>query len=96
MKKQLCSLHVRMTRFADLTIDCMRSGHSARVKRMMQAAEWLLQNGKLQMAGAVASVYVYTLSVFLDLHPDLRKKYLKDLPPGLMDEYRRQLYASGM
>lgn len=92
----MSSLHERMTRLAALTIDCMRSGRTARVKRMMQAAEWLLQNGKMPVAGAVSSVYVYTLSVFLDLHPELRKQYLEELPPGLMDEYCRQLYASGM
>ncbi len=96
MKKSLRSVPVKMSRLADLTIDCMRNGRNARAEKMLQAAEWLLQNGTSQVAGAVSAVYVYTLSMFLDLHPELRKRYLAKLPPGLMNEYRRQLYACGM
>lgn len=93
MKQVNISLIKRMERFADVTINSLRLGKTARTKRCLALAEELFKKGNEEMKNAVTNVYLYSVSHYLELN---KYQISKLLPVGLHKEYVKQVNASGV
>lgn len=84
------SVYKRMQRFAALTVTLVLKGHVARAKKCLDAVERLYVNGSAQTQNAISNVYVYDLSMALEVHHvDVQQLF----PAGLRTEYIKQRNA---
>jgi len=82
-----------MERFADLTIRLIKNGHILRAKKCFAVAEKLYMTGSTEVKNAVSSVFLFSVSSFMELH----KCHIHNLFPGsLRSEYVRQINTSGI
>lgn len=87
------SIYNQAERFADITKRAIISGNVARAKKFLCYAEQLLATGSNETRIAVANVYVYSVSSFMEL----RNCSIANLfPPSLRKEYLKQVNASGV
>lgn len=93
MKNNTCqSTFKKMQRLAKITEVLLLSGNIARAKRCFIIAEELLSKGTSEMKCAVATVFVYSVSAFMELHHLKIKTFF---PQSLQTEYYKQVYCSG-
>ncbi|GLU57456.1 DUF7674 family protein [Dyadobacter frigoris] len=84
------SVYKQMQQFAALTVTFVLSGNAERTKRCLNAVEKLYLNGSYQTRNAITNVYVYNLSMILELHHiDVQKIF----PAALRAEYIKQINA---
>lgn len=80
-------------RFADLTKNLIITGHIGKARSCIQIAEQLFLKGGNEVKTAIANVYLYSLSSFMELH----HYNIKNLfPENLEREYYRQVYQSNI
>lgn len=88
--KMTYSVYKRMQRFASLTVTLVLKGNVTRAKKCLDAVERLYVNGSAQTKNAISNVYVYNLSMVLEVHHvDVQKIF----PAGLRTEYIKQCNA---
>ena len=82
-----------MQRFADVTKTLIIQGNIERAKRCLNKAEELFMKGPSEIKNAVANVFVYSVSSFMELH----KCNIRNLfPESLKLEYNKQIQSSGI
>jgi hypothetical protein len=93
MKNHVKTACAKAVQFAEITKILICKGNIIRAKRCLQEAEKLLQTGNTETKNAIANVYVYSVSTFMELH----KCTISNLfPPLLQKEYISQINASGV
>jgi hypothetical protein len=87
------SIYKNAQRFADVTKSFIMQGNINRAKRCMLIAENLITTGNKEIQNAIANVYVFSLSSFMEMH----RCNIKDLfPKQLQTEYYKQVNSSGI
>lgn len=82
-----------MQRFADVTKRMATTGNVQRVKRCLQIAENIFNQGGAEIKNAVSNVYVFSVSSFMQLnHHDVKRLF----PNALLNEYKKQINTSGL
>lgn len=93
MKTTLLSIQAKAARLAEITKAAIRNGNMGRAKKCMAVAERLLESGNREAQIAIANVYLFSVSAFMEL----RNCRISGLfPPLLQKEYCRQINASGV
>jgi hypothetical protein len=89
-KDKAANVYKQMQNMTELTARMVFAGNLLRAGRLLETAEKLFQTGDYRMKNAVPNVYVYDLSILLELrrsHPG------RLLPANLKAEYVRQINA---
>jgi hypothetical protein len=82
-----------MQKLADITKVFIISGNIQRVKKCLDIATRLYSNGNNEVKNAIANVYVFSVSTFMEIHHyNIRKLF----PKPLQSEYLKQVNASGI
>ena len=80
-----------MQRFANVTKTLIMQGNIKRAKRCLQTAEYLLTQGTTEVKNAIADVYVYSVSSFLEVcHCNIKDLF----PEKLSNAYKKQINAN--
>lgn len=93
MKNHAKSACARAAQFAEITKNLIRKGNIPRVKRCLGVAEQLLATGSAETKNAIANVYVFSVSTFMELH---NCSIANLFPQALRKEYIAQINASGV
>lgn len=93
MKNHVKTASTRAVQFAEITKNFIRRGHIARAKKCLDMAELLFKNGNAETRSAIASVYVNSVSTFMEIRNCTVSKLF---PPMLKREYIAQVNASGV
>ena len=87
------NIYTQMQRFADLTKELIITGNISRAKKCFAVAEKLFETGSNETKNAIANVFLFSVSCFMELH----KCNIRDLfPQSLKAEYQKQVCASGI
>lgn len=81
----------QMQRFANITKTFIIQGNIGRAKRCLQTAEEIFNLGTAEIKNAVANVYVYSISSFMEIHYCNIKNLF---PESLKAEYQKQINTS--
>lgn len=82
-----------MQRFANVTKTCIIKGNITRAKKCLSIAENIWQHGNATEKLAVANVFVFSLTSFMEVHHCNIKQLF---PLELFDEYYNQINNSGV
>lgn len=82
----------KAAQLAEITKNSFRRGQFERARRCLKVGEELLKTGSAEMRHAVCNTYLYSVSLFLDLHHFNTSALL---PERLLGEYRLQLNTTG-
>jgi hypothetical protein len=93
MKNHVKTASTRAVQFAEITKNFIRSGNIPRAKKCLDMAELLFKNGTAETRGAIASIYVNSVSTFMEIRNCTVSKLF---PPLLKREYITQVNASGV
>ena len=91
--KKVQNIYQRTQKFADLTKQLIINGNIRRAKRCIQVAEQLFNTGNSEVRNAISNVYVFSISVFMEIH---HCNINGLLPFGLRNEYYKQVNTSGI
>ena len=80
-------------RFAEISEKLILTGNISRAKHCFEVAEIIFKHGTAEVKNAIANVYLYSLSTFMELH-HINIKSL--LPQALQKEYYKQVNTSGV
>lgn len=93
MKNQVTTIYKQADRFAEITKSAIISGNIVRVKKCLALAERLFATGSYETKSAIANVYVFSVSTFMELrHCSISNLF----PQSLKAEYLKQINASGV
>lgn len=91
MKNQVITIYKQAERFAEITKIAIISGNITRAKKCLALAERLFGTGSSETKNAISSVYVFSVSSFMELrHCSISNL----LPKSLEAEYIKQTNAS--
>lgn len=82
-----------MHRFANVTKTCIITGNIIRAKKCLSVAETLWKNGTNAVKLAVANVFIFSLTSFMEVHHCNIKQLF---PVELFSEYYNQVSNSGV
>ena len=85
------TIYSQMQRFADITKALIIQGNIQRAKKCLKTAEQLLNTGNSEIKTAVSNVYIFSVSVFMEIHHCSIKNLF---PETLQAEYYKQVNAS--
>lgn len=92
MTEQSCkNVYSRMQRFADITKNLIMLGNIRRAKRCLHIAEQIWMKGSNTEKNAIANVFVFSVSSFMEMHHCNIKKLF---PAALQTEYFKQVNTS--
>lgn len=90
MKNKITSIYKQTERFAGLTNRAIISGNIVRAKKLLNIAENLLETGSKETKEVIATVYVYSVSTFIEIcHCSVSNLF----PKALKAEYVKQINA---
>ncbi|WP_309640623.1 hypothetical protein [Flavobacterium sp.] len=93
MRNQVTTVYKQAERFAEITKTAIVSGNIARAKKCMALAERLFTSGSYETKNAIANVYVFSVSTFMELrHCTISNLF----PKSLKDEYLKQINATSV
>lgn len=93
MKNQVTTIYKQAERFAEITKSAIISGNIVRAKKCLALAERLFANGSYETKNAIANVYVFSVSTFMELrHCNISNLF----PQALKAEYLKQINTSGV
>lgn len=84
------TIYYQMQRFADITKIFIIQGNTQRAKKCLAKAEELYMKGSSEMKNVVSNIYVYSVSIFMELHNCSIKNLF---PESLKSEYLKQVNA---
>ena len=90
------NIYVSVKCFAEFTMSLIKSGKLLEVKGCFNLAERLLMEGNKSVKNAIENVYVYSVSSLIDFSSPLSNKIKAIMNKGLITEYKRQIYTSGI
>lgn len=93
MKNQVFSIYNQTQRFAEITKKAIVSGNIVRAKKCLAVAERLFTYGSYETKNAIANVYVFSVSTFMEVH---RCNVSNLFPKSLKAEYLKQINTSGV
>lgn len=93
MKNQVFSIYNQTQRLAEITKKAIVSGNIVRAKKCLAVAERLLTTGSNETKNAIANVYVFSVSTFMEVH---RCNVSNFFPQELKAEYLKQINTSGV
>ncbi|MFP9100852.1 hypothetical protein ACLI09_17535 [Flavobacterium sp. RHBU_24] len=93
MKNHVKTASTKAVQFAEITKNFIRSGNISRAKKCLDMAELLFKNGTTETRSAIASIYVNSVSTFMELRNCTVSKLF---PPTLKREYIAQVNAYGV
>ena len=89
----LDTVYKQAERFAEVTKTAIVSGNIARAKKCLALAERLFVSGSSETKNAIANVYVFSVSTFMELrHCTISNLF----PQTLKAEYIKQINTSGV
>ncbi len=92
-RKTIPNIYEQAQRLADVTKALIVKGNIPRAKRCLQVAETMFIKGNKEIQNAIANVYVFSLSTFMEIH----RCNIKELfPQNLKNEYRKQVNTMGI
>ena len=92
--EQSKSLYKTISEFAAYTKELIRQGNLPLVKVCFGTAEYLLKEGSANVKSAIGTLYVYSITSFLDLTGAVSKQVKELLPVHIRAEYKKQLSNS--
>ena len=93
MKNQVTTIYKQADRFAEITKSAIISGNIVRAKKCLALAERLFATGSYETKNAIANVYVFSVSTFMELrHCSISNLF----PKGLRIEYIKQINGSAV
>jgi hypothetical protein len=93
MKNQVTTIYKQAERFAEITKSAIISGNILRAKKCLALAEQLFATGSYETKNAIANVYVFSVSTFMELrHCSISNLFSQ----SLKEEYLKQINASGV
>ena len=93
MRNQVNTIYKQAERFAEITKTAIVSGNITRAKKCLALAERLLVSGSNETKLAIANVYVFSVSSFMELrHCNISNLF----PQTLKAEYIKQINTSGV
>lgn len=93
MKNQINSVLKQAERLSEITKRCIISGNIIRAKKCLAIADQLLLHGNNETKNAIANVYVFSVSTFMELrHCSISNLF----PQNLKLEYNKQINTSGV
>lgn len=92
MKNHAKSACAKAVQFAEITKALIRKGNIPRVKICLAVAERLILTGSAETKSAVANVYVFSVSTFMEIH---NCSIANLFPATLRKEYLKQINTSG-
>jgi hypothetical protein len=93
MKTKILSIQSRAQKFADITKALIINGNIRRAKKCLLVAEKLMQAGNNETKNAIANVYVFSVSTFMEMH---NCSIANLFPASLRSEYLKQVNTSGV
>lgn len=85
------NLYSQMHRFAEVTKTLIITGNIDRAKKCLQKAEELFNTGTSEIKNAIANVYVFSVTTFMERHHcNIRNLF----PESLQSEYQKQVISS--
>jgi hypothetical protein len=87
------NIYKQTQHFADVTKMLIAKGNIHRAKKCMQIAEEIFVNGTSEIKNAILSIYLHSVSSFMEIHHCNIKGLL---PTNLKNEYYKQVNASGL
>lgn len=93
MKNQYTTIYEKAERFAEITKAAIVSGNIVRTKKCLSLAEKLLITGSYETKNAIANVYVFSVSTFMELRHCSISNFS---PQSLKTEYLKQINTSGV
>lgn len=85
------NVYQEMQRFADVTKALIMQGNIGRAKRCLKTAEEIFNRGTAEIKNAVANVYVFSVTSFMEIHHCSIKNLF---PESLKAEYKKQISSS--
>jgi len=93
MKTRVKTVATKAAQFAEITKNLIRKGKISRAKKCLDMAELLFTTGSNETKNAIANIYVYSVSTFMEM----RNCTVAQLfPPQLKREYVSQVNTSGI
>jgi len=93
MKNQVNTIYQQAQRFAEITKTAIVKGNIERAKKCLALAERLFLTGSNETQNAIANVYVFSVSTFMELrHCSISNLF----PKSLKAEYLKQINTSGI
>jgi hypothetical protein len=93
MRNQVTTVYKKAERFAEVTKTAIISGNIARAKKCLALAESLFVSGSSETKNAIANVYVFSVSTFMELrHCTISNLF----PQSLKAEYLKQINATSV
>lgn len=93
MRNQVTTVYKQAERFAEVTKTAIISGNITRAKKCLALAEGLFVSGSSETKNAIANVYVFSVSTFMELrHCTISNLF----PKSLKAEYIKQINTSGV
>jgi hypothetical protein len=80
-----------MHRFADYTMELIKTGNLNPLRECFKTSDFLLREGNGEIKNAVENVFIFSLALFLDASNALSRQVKDLLPASLREEYKRQL-----
>lgn len=93
MKNTVLTMYAKAEKFADLTITFIMKGNIRRAKKCLDIAELLFTTGSKETKNAIGTIYVHSVSTFMEMH---HCTIAKLFPDTLRSEYIKQINASGV
>jgi hypothetical protein len=82
-----------LQKLANATRECLGRGDLKKAQQCIDLAETLYRQGNTHDRSLIASVFVFSVSTFLEIH---RMHVAAFFPEKLREEYYRQVNASGL
>ncbi|WP_317897723.1 DUF7674 family protein [Aurantibacillus circumpalustris] len=82
--------------FAEFTKQLIKKGNLSEVKHCFNVAEKMLLEGNKTVKNAIENVYIFSMSSVLGFTSPMSYKIKGIMNKGLLNEYNRQAYASGI
>ena len=93
MKNQVNTIYQQAQRFAEITKTAIVKGNIERAKKCLAVAERLFLTGSNETQNAIANVYVFSVSTFMEFrHCSISNLF----PKSLKAEYLKQINTSGI
>lgn len=93
MRNKMNTIYKQAERFAAITNKAIISGNIVRAKKLLNIAEDLLETGSHETKEVIATVYVYSVSTFMEIrHCSISNLF----PKGLKTEYIKQINTSSV
>lgn len=85
------NIYTEIQRFADITKALIIQGNIGRAKRCLKVAEEIFNKGTVEIKNAMASIYVFSVSTFMEIHHCNIKNLF---PESLHNTYQKQIMAN--